>query len=103
MSSKLYDKVIFRYIIVLFNSMQFLIRGAFIKLLKFKLVQSYTLNPYYEVRRPVTGLRALCLIHDNAPAYKCVLVQDFLKEEKVVHLSHPPYSPVPATFSCFLF
>ena len=28
------------------------------------------------------ALRHLCLIHDNAPAHKCVLVQDFLKEEK---------------------
>ena len=60
---------------------------------------------HYEKRRPATGLRGLCLIHDNAPAHKCVLVQDFLKEEKVVQLSHPPYSPdlVPATFSCFLY
>ena len=44
-------------------------------------------------RRPATGLRGLCLIHDNAPAHKCVLVQDFLKEEKVVPHSHPLYSP----------
>ena len=35
----------------------------------------------------------LCLIHDNAPAHKCVLIQDFLKEEKVVQLSLPSYSP----------
>ena len=46
---------------------------------------------HYEIHRPATGLRGLCLIHDNAPAHKCVLVQDFLKEEKVVQLSHPPY------------
>ena len=44
-------------------------------------------------RRPATGLRGLCLIYDTAPAHKCVLVQDFLKKEKVVQLSHPPYSP----------
>ena len=37
---------------------------------------------HYEKRRPTTGLRGLCLIHDNAPAHKCVLVQDFLKEER---------------------
>ena len=37
---------------------------------------------HYEKRRPVTGLSGLCLIHDNGPAHKCVLVQDFLKEEK---------------------
>ena len=45
-----------------------------------------------EKRRPATGLRGLCLIHDKAPAHKCVLVQDFLKEEKIAQLSHPPYS-----------
>ena len=39
---------------------------------------------HYEKHRPATGLRGLYLIHDNAPAHKCVLVQDFLKEEKVV-------------------
>ena len=48
---------------------------------------------HYEKRRPATGLRGLCLIYDNAPAHKCVLVQDFLKEKKVVQFSHQPYSP----------
>ena len=54
-------------------------------------------------RRPATSLRGLCLIHDNAPAHKCVLVQDFLKEEKVVQLSHPPYSPDLSLCDFFLF
>ena len=58
---------------------------------------------HYEKRRPATGLRGLCLIHDNAPARKCVLVQDFLKEEKVVQLSHPPYSPDLSPCDFFLF
>ena len=58
---------------------------------------------HYEKRRPATGLRGLCLIHDNAPAYKCVLVQDFLKEEKIVQLSHPPYSPDLSPCDFFLF
>ena len=56
-----------------------------------------------EKRRPATGLRGLCLIHDNAPAHKCVLVQDFLKEENVVQLSHPPYSPDLSLCNFFLF
>ena len=58
-----------------------------------------------EKLRPATSLRGLCLIHDNAPTHKCVLVQDFLKEEKVVQLSHPliRQTLVPATFSCFLY
>ena len=56
-----------------------------------------------EKRRPATGLRDLCLIHDNASAHKCVLVQDFFKEEKVVQLSHPPYSPDLSPCDFFLF
>ena len=46
---------------------------------------------HYKKRRLATGLRGPRLIHDNAPAHKCVLVQDFLKEEKVVQLSRPPH------------
>ena len=57
----------------------------------------------YEKPRPATGLRGLCLIHDNAPAHKCVLVQDFLKEEKVVLLSHLPYLPDLSPCDFFLF
>ena len=56
-----------------------------------------------EKLRSATGLRGLCLIHDNAPGHKCVLVQDFLKEEKVVQLSHPPYSPDLSLCDFFLF
>ena len=55
-----------------------------------------------ENRRPATGLRGLCLIQ-NAPAHKCLLVQDVLKEEKVVQLSHSPYSPDVSPCDFFLF
>ena len=58
---------------------------------------------HYEKHRPVTGLRGLWLIHGNAPAHKCVLVQDVLKEEKVVQLSHPSYSPDLSTCDFLLF
>ena len=58
---------------------------------------------HYEKRRPATGLRGLCLIQDNTPAHKCVLVQNFLNEEKVVQLSHPPYLPVLSPCNFFLF
>ena len=30
---------------------------------------------HYEKRRPATGLRRLCLIHDNVHAHTCVLVR----------------------------
>ena len=58
---------------------------------------------HYEKRGPATGLRGLCLIYDKAPAHKCVLLQDFLKEEKVVQFSHPPYSPDLSPCNFFLF
>ena len=58
---------------------------------------------HYEKRRPATGIRGLCLIHDNAAAHKCSLVQDFLEREKVVQLPHPPYSPDLSPCDFFLF
>ena len=58
---------------------------------------------HYKKRRPATSLRGLSLIHDNAPAHKCDLFQDFLKEEKVVKLSHPPYLPDLRPCDFFLF
>jgi transposase len=33
------------------------------------------------------------LLHDNAPAHRSVLVKDFLANNKVTKLEHPPYSP----------
>ena len=84
-----------------------LIRSVFQKLLKVQVgsviyTQKY-IKVHYEKRRPATGLRGLCLNHDNAPAHKCVLVQDSLKEKKVVQLSHPPYSPDLSPCDFFLF
>ena len=83
-----------------------LIRSVFQKLLKVQVGSViYTLHLLMqnEKRRPATGLRGLCPIHDNEPAHKCVLVQDFLKEEKIVPLSHPPYSPDLSPCDFFLF
>ena len=54
---------------------------------------------HYEKRRPATGLRGLCLIH----LLTSVLVQNFLKEEKVVQLFHPPYLPDFSLCDFFLF
>jgi transposase len=33
------------------------------------------------------------LLHDNAPAHRSVLVEDFLAKNNVTSLKHPPYSP----------
>ena len=82
-----------------------LIRSVFQKLLKvhwFSHIHS-KVKADYEKRKPATSLKDLCLIHDNTPAHKCVLVQDFLKEVKVVQLSHPPYTPHLSPCDFFLF
>ena len=82
-----------------------LIRSVFQKLLKVQVGSViYTQPLLYAKWKTKQALRGLCLIHDNAPAHKCVLVQDFfLKEEKVVQLSHPPYSPDLSPCDFFLF
>ena len=43
------------------------------------------------------------LLHDNAPAHQSVLVKDFLANNNVTTLQHPPYSPhlTPANFYLF--
>ena len=44
-------------------------------------------------RRPATGLCGVRLLHDNASSHKATIVREYLKQEKVVELPHPPYSP----------
>jgi len=41
--------------------------------------------------------------HDNAPAHRSVLVQDFLAESNVTTPDHPPFSPDLATAGFYLF
>ena len=48
---------------------------------------------YFLSRRPATGLRGVRLLHDNASSHKAAIVREYLKQEKVVELPHPPYSP----------
>ena len=52
---------------------------------------------HYVKHRPVSEVCVLSI--EN----KCVLVEDFLKEVKVVQLSHPPYSPDLSPCDFFLF
>jgi len=33
------------------------------------------------------------LLHDNAPAHRSVLVEDFLAKNSLTSVEHPPYSP----------
>ena len=44
-----------------------------------------------------------CLLQDNAPAHRSVVVKDFLAKNNVTTLEHPPYSPDPAPGDFYLF
>ena len=57
---------------------------------------------FYQKRRPCTGVRGIKLLHDNAPAHKSAMVQEYLKESGVDVLDQPPYSPdlSPCAFGC---
>jgi transposase len=43
------------------------------------------------------------LLHGNALSHKAAIVREYLKQEKVVRLPHPPYSPDLAPCDFFLF
>ena len=53
----------------------------------------HKLKKYFLRRRPSTGLRGVRLMHDNASSHKASIVCEYLKQEKVVELPNPPYSP----------
>ena len=53
----------------------------------------HRLKKYFLSRRPATGLRGVRLLHDNASSHKAATVREYLKQENVVELPHPPYSP----------
>ena len=53
----------------------------------------HKLKKYFLSRRPATGLRGVRLLHDTASSHKAAIVREYLKQEKVVELPHPPYSP----------
>ena len=57
----------------------------------------------WSLRRPKTGIRDLLLHHDNALAHTAVKALDFLAENCVQLVSHPPYSPDLAPCDFFLF
>ena len=49
----------------------------------------HKLKKYFLSRQPAT----VRLLHDNASSHKAAIVRKYLKQEKVVELPHPPYSP----------
>ena len=53
--------------------------------------------------RPKAGLRRMFLHHDNATAHTAARTLDFLVENDIQLLPHPPYSPDLAPCDFFLF
>ena len=45
---------------------------------------------FYQKRRLRTGVRGIKLLHDNAPAHKSAMVQEYLKESGLDVLDHSP-------------
>ena len=48
---------------------------------------------HYEGIRPSSATRGIKLLHDNAPAHKSARVIEYLRENGIQTLPHPPYSP----------
>ena len=58
---------------------------------------------FYQKCRPRTGVCGIKLLHDNAPAHKSAMVQEYLKESGLDVLGHPPYSPDLSPFDFWMF
>ena len=56
-----------------------------------------------KILRPNSRLDTWRLHHDNAPAHRAQLTENFLKESGLIVLEHPPYSPdlAPCDFKLF--
>ena len=52
---------------------------------------------------PATGLCGVRLLHENVSSHKAAIVCEYLKQEKVVELPHPPYLTDLAPCDFFLF
>lgn len=57
----------------------------------------------WSAQRPRTGIRHLLLHHDNASAHTAAASLDFLQENSMQLVTHPPYSPDLAPCDFFLF
>ena len=56
-----------------------------------------------EQKRPTTGLKDVLLHHDNPSPDKAKTVKDYLEEQQLQVLPHPPYSPDLAPCDFWLF
>ena len=58
---------------------------------------------YYNTTRPRTGTRGIKILHDNASCHKSAKTKQFLQENHIEVLPHPPYSPDLSPCDFFLF
>lgn len=61
------------------------------------------IKKFYATSRPTAGMRGIKILHDNAPAHKSRLVQEYLAAENIHTLPHPAYSPDLAPCDFYLF
>ena len=54
-------------------------------------------------RHPRTGVRGVLLHRDNAKLHTAAVTLDFLADNDVQRVTHPPYSPNSVPCDCFLF
>lgn len=62
-----------------------------------------TTQKYNHTRGPVSGLRHVRLLHDNAPSHISKVVKHFLKSEKVIVLPTPTILSRPSLHATFSF
>lgn len=54
-------------------------------------------------QRPISGVKGIKLLHDNAQPHVAEEVENFLREEGISEMPHPPYSPDLAPCDFWLF
>jgi len=54
-------------------------------------------------QRPISGVKGIKLLHDNAKPHVAIEVKNFLREEGISVMPHPPYSPDLAPCDFWLF
>ena len=56
---------------------------------------------FCQKRRTRSGVRGIRLLHNNAPAHRSSMVQEYLKESGLDVLDYPPYSPDLSPWAAF--
>lgn len=69
----------------------------YLEVLKRLMARIHRIRPEYQ------NENSWCLLHDNAPSHKSIIVSRYLAKHNVCVLNHPPYSPdlAPCDFSLF--